>query len=286
MEGAGKLAVPAMMKLSKVKEKWREGVREALPEMIRRGLLAPTVGGIERNLTRLGNEAKVLYQTATAGTEGVPAVSLMSAADDAAMNLQRGADRGGILREFEDPITEWIQGVASRPLPATGAASAGMVDVPTAIASRSAARKAAGSYESGAPTSVQRELRQGVADDYAGSINSRLDVVAPAVREADAFASPYYKVRPLMDALGARSSNYEVGLTELGAGAIGSELGKLVVGGVAPGAVAMGALARLQRSPALPWALNEIGKRAGTPASAARIGQYLFRAPTDNARGQ
>lgn len=288
---AGRAAVPAAMKLAKVGVKYREGVEQAIPEMIRRGLLAPTVGGIERNAARMEQDITGRYAAAKVGTEGVPAVSLGLYGTRAAGKVRDLADRAAIGPDDEAAAAEWIMARAMRPKPAAGAASAGMVDVPTAITARSQARKAAGSYESQAPTSARREAMQEAADEFAAGINERIAQVAPAVRAVDQYAAPYYQFRPYLEALGRRGNNYEIGLTELGAaglgGTVGSAGGPL---GSAAGAIPAAILARAQRSPAYPWALAGAGRFGARMAPApgvfaSRLGLGLRGSQTDNARG-
>ena len=292
LTAAGRAAAPAAMKLAKVGVKYREAVEKALPEMIQRGILAPTVGGMERNAARMEQDITGRYAAAKVGTEGVPAISLGLYGSRAAGKVRDLADRAAIGPDDEAAAAEWIMSRAMRPKPAPGGASPGMVDVPTAITARSQARKAAGSYESQAPTSARREAMQEAADEFAAGINERMGVVAPEVRAVDQFAAPYYQFRPYLDAIGRRGNNYEIGLTELGAaglgGTVGSAGGPL---GSAAGAIPAALLARAQRSPAYPWALAGAGRLGArmsqTPGVfAGRIGLGLRGSQTDNARGR
>jgi len=292
LTAAGRAAAPAAMKLAKVTPKYREAVENSLPEMIRRGILAPTVGGMERNAALMQRDITGKYSAALAGTEGVPAVSLGLYGERAAQKVRDLAGRGRIGPEDEAAAIDWIMGRALRPNAATGAASPGMVDAGTAVTVRSQARKAAGSYESQAPKSPRREAMQEAADELAAGINDRFRSASPAIREVDQFAAPYYQFSPYMEALGRRGNNYEIGLTELGAaglgGTVGSAGGPL---GSAAGAIPAALLARAQRSPAYPWALAGAGRLGArmsqTPGVfAGRIGLGLRGSQTDNARGR
>jgi hypothetical protein len=281
-----RLAVPAGMKLAKVPKAFREGVAEAFPEMLQRGVMRPTVKGIQKAAGKQEAQIGTLYAAGKAGTEGVPAVPLGMYADRAAKLSQSQADNANIRREIANDASEWIQEWGSGAKSAPGAASPGMVDVPTAINARSRARIEAGSYESQAPKSAIREARQDAADEFASGINSRLDVVAPGVREADKFAAPYFRFRPYLDALGVRGNNYEIGLTELGAGGLGGALGSAVgPGGTTAGMLGAALLARLQRSPALPYGLYRGGSLGQALSAPAIRAVPLAASATDNARG-
>ena len=279
-------ATPAAMKLAKVGVKFREGVENALPTMMGRGILGWTVGGMERNAARMEGEINSMYEAAKRGTEGVPAVPLGMYADRAGMKVKSLADEAMVGPDDEAAAIEWIRSRGYRPAAAPGAPSPGMADVPTAIRARSQARKAAGSYESQAPTSSRREALQEAADEFASGINERIAQVAPQVRTVDEFAAPYFQFRPYMDALARRGNNYEIGLTELGSAGIGGALGSTAGGGGA-GAGALGAalLARLQRSPALPYALQQGGRFGMGVAPTLRRAVPLISSATDNARG-
>jgi len=286
-QAAGNRAVPAAMKLAKVGVKYREGVEKAMPEMVRRGMLGPTVGDMERRAAAMEADITGRYAAAKLGTEGIPAVPLGLFGERAGGQVRTMADRGLIGPDDEAAAIEWITARANRPASALGAPSPAMVDVPTAITARSTARKAAGSYESQAPNSSRREAMQEAADAFAGEINDRLAQVAPAVREVDQFAAPYYQTRPFMDALSRRGNNYELGPMELWAagtgGAMGSAGGPV---GTGMGALAAGAAARLQRSPLYPFLLNKLGQNAALPGQAIPLGTMLLRgSQTDNARG-
>ena len=285
-QAAGERAVPAAMKLAKVGVKYREGVERAMPEMIRRGMLGPTVGSMERRAAAMESDITGRYAAAKAGTEGIPAVPLGLYGERAGAQVRTMADRGLIGPEDEAAAIEWITARARRPAPALGAPSPAMADVPTAITARSQARKAAGSYESQAPNSSRREAMQEAADEFAAGINERLAQVAPAVRAVDEYAAPFYQTRPFMDALGRRGNNYELGPMELWAagtgGALGSSGGPV---GTGAGAVLAGAAARLQRSPLYPYLLNKAGQNAALPQRIP-LGVMLLRgSATDNARG-
>lgn len=287
MEAAGKAAVPAAMKLAKVLEKYRKGVESAMPEMIRRGMLGPTVGSMERRAAAMEADLTGRYAAAKAGTEGVPAVPLGLYGERAARKVRSLADAGDILPDDELEAMDWILEASRRPRAAQGGHSPGMVDVPTAIRSRSKVREAAGSYESQAPKSPRREAMQDAADEYALAINERL-ASWPAVRAVDEFAAPYYQTRPYMDALARRGSNYEIGLTELGAASAGALIGSAGgAGGAAAGASALGLLARLQRHPLYPYLLNQAGRASAAPGRyIPRGGMILRGSATDNARGR
>ncbi len=279
-------AAPIAMKLAKVPKAFREGVAEAAPEMFRRGVMRPTVKGIQRAAEKQEAQIGSLYGAGKAGTEGVPAVPLGMYADRAANLLQSEADNANIRRAIADDASDWIREWGAGARPAPGAASPGMVDVPTAINARSRARIEAGSYESQAPKSAIREARQDAANEFASGINERLDVVAPGVREADKFAAPYFKFRPYLDALGVRGNNYEIGLTELGAGGLGGAIGSAAgPSGTAAGVLSAALLARLQRSPALPYGLYQAGRLGQGLAPYARRAVPLAASATDNARG-
>lgn len=289
LEAAGKAAVPAAMKLAKVDRKYREGVERSMPEMVRRGMLGPTVGSMERRAAAMESDITGRYAAAKAGTEGVPAVPLGLYGERAAERIRSLADEARIGPEDEAAAIEWITARANRPAAALGGASPRMVDVPTAISARSTARKAAGSYESQAPSSARREAMQEAADEFALGINDRLAQVAPAVRAVDEFAAPYYQTRPYMDALARRGSNYEIGLTELGAASAGGLLGGASggSGGSVAGAATLGALARLQRHPLYPYLLNQAGRASAAPGRyIPRGGMILRGSATDNARGR
>lgn len=283
---AGEKAAPAAMKLAKVGVKYREGVEKAMPEMIRRGMLGPTVGSMERRAAAMESDITGRYAAAKAGTEGIPAVPLGLYGEQAGAQVRTMADRGLIGPEDEAAAIEWITARARRPASATGAPSPAMADVPTAITARSQARKAAGSYESQAPNSSRREAMQEAADEFAAGINERLGQIAPAVREVDQFAAPFYQTRPFMEALARRGNNYELGPMELWAagtgGALGASGGPV---GTGAGALMAGAAARLQRSPFYPYLLNKLGQNAALP-EAIPLGAMLLRGSvTDNARG-
>lgn len=281
-----RFAVPAGMKLAKVPKAFREGVAEAFPEMLKRGVMRPTVKGIQKAAGKQEAQIGTLYAAGKAGTEGVPAVPLGMYSDRAANLLQGEADNANIRRAIADDASDWIREWGAGAKPAPGAASPGMVDVPTAINARSRARIEAGSYESQAPKSAVREARQDAANEFASGINSRLDVVAPGVREADKFAAPYFQFRPYLDALGVRGNNYEIGLTELGAGGLGGALGSAAgPGGTTAGIIGAALLARLQRSPALPYGLYRGGSLGQALAAPAIRTVPLASSATDNARG-
>lgn len=288
LQAAGNRAAPAAMKLAKVGVKYREGVERALPEMIRRGMLGPTVGSMERRAAAMESDITGRYAAAKLGTEGIPAVPLGLYGERAGGQVRAMADRGLIGPEDEAAAIEWITARANRPASALGAPSPAMADVPTAITARSTARKAAGSYESQAPNSSRREAMQEAADEFAAGINERLAQVAPAVREVDQFAAPFYQTRPFMDALARRGNNYELGPMELWAagtgGALGSGGGPV---GTGVSALAAGAAARLQRSPLYPYLLNKMGQNAALPGQTIPLGTMLLRgSATDNARGR
>jgi hypothetical protein len=288
LQAAGNRAAPAAMKLAKVGVKYREGVEKALPEMIRRGMLGTTVGSMERRAAAMESDITGRYAAAKLGTEGIPAVPLGLYGERAGGQVRAMADRGLIGPEDEAAAIEWITARANRPASALGAPSPAMADVPTAITARSTARKAAGSYESQAPNSSRREAMQEAADEFAAGINERLAQVAPAVREVDQFAAPFYQTRPFMDALARRGNNYELGPMELWAagtgGALGSGGGPV---GTGVSALAAGAAARLQRSPLYPYLLNKLGQNAALPGQTIPLGTMLLRgSATDNARGR
>lgn len=290
LRAAGRYATPAAIKISKVLNKYQEGVENALPEMFRRNLIGPTAASTERRFAGEGGRISGMYNEATAGSEGLPAVPLSLLGKQVSDDLMAMARKGGMgaqdaLAAHREVLSRSLVPETASELPA-----AGMVDLPTAIKVRSKFRRDAGSYESMAPESPRREALVEGADLLAGKINERIAQVAPEVRAVDQYAAPYYQSLPFIEALGRRSKNFDLGPMELWALAGGAGAGGVsgnVVGGLGAG-LGLAGLAKAQRSMLYPYLLNKAGQAGraiqGAPIAPAVLG--VRGSQTDNARGR